>query len=306
MDKKLYIQTMAASFGAVVSDSECEALLDKTTGEINRRLLELIPKKDEQHELLRQYTYNPAKQRILSNISAAESDLKYYTNEINKKRTSLVQYFAELNNIDGLKSKAHESLCKIVDDGWFTLDSVDSSKVTFITGPVHLFNSDINKSIYLGRFFVSIKGGEVKVLTYENNKSLPSEYYHPHISRYGDPCWGSAAAILDRLPKEECYYELMMALKAILQQYNGHSPYRAFHEWLVGPAVNYVYITGDDIDHYGLSDSDAISEEIEDCPHDSDECAGDCDREVTYKFGVYEYEGKKVFCNLEEVPSELL
>lgn len=303
MEKQEYIKTMAAAFGVTIDEAQTLQLLDLSTEDINKSLLAMVTGPSlTDLEKLKTFTADSRVKQFDQRIKDYEQRINDHSNDVKAYLRRLYNVSRERDGAMGRKSLAQESLGKVLHDGFYQLEEVTADKVVFRTRDIMLHNPDIGRTIPMGILGVIVKDGNIEVYPIANTTSVEG-YYHPHVSKYGAVCWGTAQAIISSMADTEDYYSGLMALKSILQQYNSDSPYKQFHRWLTGPVIGSFTLSEAECDEHEISTDDSYDEIVDDCPHDSDECDGDCDRDRSYKFLVYRYEGKEVLSNLEEVPS---
>lgn len=253
-EKKQYVLKMASTFGVVLEEGQvlhATQLADK--GEINKYLLGikqgtqitlLEPTPADKGLLTKCMGENKQVYDLRSNIAAKQRDLHAREEMIERIKREILNNQTILGMLEA-RTRTSDDFIKAINDiltgGWFKLSSVNytSGIIKMYTPDVYLnyrnATAGIDKTLNMGSYFVSIYKQENKVrVAPRTDNILVDGYFHPHINGSGQVCWGTAEEIYQTAMKsDKAYVQLFDALKIILQNYNGDSPYANFEEFLV-------------------------------------------------------------------------
>lgn len=113
------------------------------------------------------------------------------------------------------------------------------SSIVFNEDNIQAVTSAITlEDVDVGCFLVTLKidgSGGVSIEAYENNVNELNEdgYFHPHVDRDGNPCFGNLVATIPLLLGSGRFGEALSLIYDFLKSYNSDSPYLKLHE-LIG------------------------------------------------------------------------
>lgn len=177
--------------------------------------------------------WNKAAQEFLSahrsHISRAESFQSSVRAELIEARRAWVKHQA----VSGRGEKFSSEVERVVAAGFFKLESVSSEdqEIKFSTiNEVTLSYMDVAQaskySVCLGRFFVIYYAslGVLRVHPHSNNV-LSNEYYHPHVSKSGEVCFGEEKHAYLSAMSTGGLGDAMEILQSVLSYYCPDHPY---------------------------------------------------------------------------------
>ena len=182
---------------------------------------------------------NIIKASIRSYISRIESSalsINSCHKEIKLLNERLVN--AENRNTDSLLTE----LERVQSDGFFFFDTgYSDNAIKFKTQPITLNYvnqaQSVNCTRPMGTFEVvlnvldfkriKVKEDKNNLYTTREGTGLNPGYYHPHVSQSGNVCWGNGTTRASKLHSEGKFYEFMMLLKQVLNEYCHDNPYHS-------------------------------------------------------------------------------
>lgn len=153
-----------------------------------------------------------------------------------------VKAFQKKLAIDAMKGKSlglSSQVVEISKSSFWKFHSFADDRVKFVTRN-DVVLKQVNKmagvdiQVNMGKFVASVDMHSlfIVVLMHENNLVRDS-FFHPHVHRSGEVCWGDGVTAVDRLTREANLVGLMDLLASNLTNYNDKNPYVSlyhFHE----------------------------------------------------------------------------
>jgi len=218
-----YIEHMAAlsntdirnwDIKQVFADQDKEGLLIVSKTELNKRLFAhkerveqkvdalkvLSPKDLDDLKKIAERVSSELKKKALRRLEEHKDNAESYQREVDKHMALARKAAAELEIYNSGKLKdISGDICKVVEKGFFKYDRIVDGKVLRLTtiNDVVLTHKDnvqlIDMSLNLGSFAVEyhLIDGRVTVKAAGRNRFY-NDLYHPHLSSYGEVCWGGA------------------------------------------------------------------------------------------------------------------
>lgn len=123
-----------------------------------------------------------------------------------------------------------EEVYKILELGFFKLESIAHNKLTFRTNAVVCSHIDksigVDLRVPMGSYLIQIDLQSCTPRVYEGEDNLQCwGNIHPHVSSSNEVCWGNAKNTYYKARAEFKLATIMIALYQILQTYNPESPY---------------------------------------------------------------------------------
>lgn len=149
--------------------------------------------------------------------------------------------------IDALKESSvienYEEVQRILKKGQWTLRKVTGDAIEFVLMNDCILNwkddlKKINISVNLGKFLLEYKPrfNHIKILGFKDNK-LANGFYHPHVSKRSEFCWGNASATVNMAIRNYNVEKIAEMSYLVLHEYNPGSPYVRLTEFNMDPKL---------------------------------------------------------------------
>lgn len=211
---------------------------------------------------------------------------EHLRSRIEYMRTSQLSYFSLLKRARQAHGKdtAFElvNLQPAINAG-YTIKEVDNSKLVLATPPIIITFG--GNRFQMGRYKVIVYQGYIRVVQYSKGLGVTaSGYRHPHITpAEGEVCWGTAHGAYINFVESGDPNEALLALLAVLRNYNPESPYRGIGYWaptIMGIVMPEQLARGVPWKEHCIEDESDTWANIDDDPDDD---------EYESQFYVYEY-----------------
>jgi len=224
------VALLESNTGLHLPDAACALLHEQSLDSVNRFFFDNAVK-DPSIEGWQAYKIKSQPRQAIS-----QRDLEYYHRVMQqtatRHRDARIRYTqmqtAHAKQL-GMGTTFNLALLEPVIGLGYVVKDITPESVTLATPPIILVHE--GHRYKMGRYKVTVGNGSIKVTTYSGGYSSGG-YRHPHVTRGGDVCWGTAHQPYVDYINTGNPVEALIALLQVLKSYNHGSPYHSLYHWI--------------------------------------------------------------------------